>query len=175
MFLEPLFARAIVLGGECARELEMIKFVLTATAAVLIAMPAAAQITVSPGTGAASTTGAGASAGGVAAPSAPVSSPVSGVGATSPLTEMSGSRSQAADNSAAVVRIPVLKVGQAVNDRDGVSLGAIERIYTVRGKKRLALRSEDRKAWILASTVLSTSTAGLVTTKSRAEVYGRGR
>ncbi|MDO8380306.1 hypothetical protein [Phenylobacterium sp.] len=153
----------------------MIRLVLTAAAAALIAMPASAQITVSPGTGGASTTGAGSSPGGVAAPSAPVSSPVSGVGATSPLTEMSASGTQAAGNNAAVVRIPVLKIGQVVNDRDGVSLGVIERIYTVRGKKRLALRSEDRKAWILASTVLSTSTAGLVTTKSRAEVYGRGR
>lgn len=155
-------------------ELEMIKFVLTAAAAALIAMPASAQITVSPGTGAASTTGAGSSPGGVAAPSAPVSSSVSGVGATSPLTEMSASGTQAAGDNAAVVRIPVLKVGQVVNDRDGVSLGTIERIYTVRGKKRLALRSENRTAWILGSTVLSTSTAGLVTTKSRAEVYGRG-
>jgi len=153
----------------------MIKLVLTVAAATLISMPAAAQITVSPGTGAASTTGAGSSPGGVAAPSAPTGPPVSGVGATSPLTEMSASGSPAAANDAAVVRIPVLKVGQVVNDRDGVSLGVIERIYTVRGKKRLALRSEDRKAWILASTVLSTSTAGLVTTKSRAEVYGRGR
>lgn len=153
----------------------MIKFVLTAAAAALIAMPASAQITLSPGTGAASTTGTSSSPGGIAAPSGPVSPPVSGVGATSPLTEMSASGTQGASNSAAVVRIPVLKVGQLVNDRDGVSLGVIERIYWLWGKKRLALRSEDRRGVIPASTVLSTSTAGLVTTKSRAEVYGRGR
>ena len=101
--------------------------------------------------------------------------PVAGVGATSPLTEMSASGTQAADKNAAVVRIPVLKVGQIVNDRDGISLGMIERIYLVRGKKRLVLRSEDRTGVIAGATVLSTSTAGLVTTKSRAEVYGRGR
>ncbi|MBP7651345.1 MAG: hypothetical protein KA085_17305 [Phenylobacterium sp.] len=153
----------------------MFRFVLTAAAAVLIAAPASAQITLSPGTGAASTTGSNGSPGGIAASSAAVGPNVSGVGATSPLTEMSASGTQAAGNNAAVVRIAVPKVGQAVSDRDGVSLGVIERVYTVRGKKRLALRSEDRAAWILASTVLSTSTAGLVSTRSRAEVYGRRR
>lgn len=152
----------------------MIKLVLTAAAAALIAMPAFAQITVSPGTGAASTTATSSPPGGVAAPSAPVGPAVSGVGATSPLAQTS-TGPQTTGTSAAVVRIPVLKVGQEVSDRDGVSLGVIERIYTVRGKKRLALRSEERRAWILASTMLSTSTAGLVSTKSRAEVYGRKR